>query len=52
MKHGTWTVVFPDKRIIKKTDDFTVETGRGYVIDDDAFYGRQRTIWTARRTSS
>jgi len=42
MKHGTWTVVFPDKRIIKKTDDFTVETGRGYVIDDDAFWNQSK----------
>jgi hypothetical protein len=42
MKHGNWTVVFPDKRIIKKTDDFNIETGRGYVIDDDAFWNQSK----------
>ena len=42
MKHGNWTVIFPDKRIIKKTDDFNVESGRGYVIDDDAFWNQSK----------
>ena len=42
MKHGNWTVIFPDKRIIKKTDDFNVETGRGYVIDDDTFWNQSK----------
>lgn len=42
MKHGNWTVIFPDKRIIKKTDDFNIETGRGYVIDDDAFWNQSK----------
>ena len=42
MKHGTWTVVFPDKRIIKKVDDFNAETGRGYVIEDDAFWKQSK----------
>ena len=42
VKHGTWTVIFPDKRIIKKTNDFTIETARGYVIEDDSFWKQSK----------
>lgn len=42
MKHGIWTVVFPDKRIIKKSGEFTADTGRGYVINDDAFWNQSK----------
>jgi len=41
-KHGTWTVVFPDKRIIKRTGEFDTSTATGYVIDDDTFWGQSK----------
>jgi len=45
---ATWTVVFDDKLIIKagfSNPDGT--TGRGYTIDDDAFWGQSKfsNIW-------
>lgn len=37
-KHGLWTVVFEDKMIIKKCEEFGIADARGYEIDDDAFW--------------
>ena len=42
--NATWTVVFEDKLIIKKTGDVA---GRGYSINDDAFWSQSKfsNIW-------
>tara|TARA_S200002703_G_scaffold156453_1_gene162144 strand:+ start:1200 stop:1604 length:405 start_codon:yes stop_codon:yes gene_type:complete len=38
-KHGTWTVIFDDKIIIKKTEDFSVSDCKGYKITGhDSFW--------------
>ena len=38
MKHGLWTVVFEDKMVIKKCEDFSTTNPCGHEIDDDAFW--------------
>ena len=44
---ATWTVVFDDKMIIKKTGEFDVSNAPGYVINDDAFWNQSKfsNIW-------
>ena len=38
-KHGTWTIVFEDKMIMKKNGDFSVSNPRGYTITGhDSFW--------------
>jgi hypothetical protein len=41
-KHGSWTVIFEDKMVIKKTGEFGITNGRGYNIDDDAFWSQSK----------
>lgn len=41
-KHGDWTVVFPDKLIIKRTQEFNVETAKGLKIEDDSFWNQDK----------
>tara|TARA_R110000822_G_scaffold309757_1_gene440111 strand:+ start:1187 stop:1615 length:429 start_codon:yes stop_codon:yes gene_type:complete len=41
-KHGTWTVVFLDKKIIKRTGEFDINTAKGLVIEDDSFWGQSK----------
>ena len=45
--NATWTVVFDDKMIMKRTGEFDVTNGPGYVIDDDAFWSQSKfsNIW-------
>jgi|TARA_R100001079_G_scaffold59559_1_gene30483 hypothetical protein len=44
---ATWTVVFDDKMIIKRTGEFDVSNAPGYVINDDAFWNQSKfsNIW-------
>ena len=37
-KHGIWTVIFDDRKILKKTEEFTSSAPGDYVIEDDAFW--------------
>lgn len=41
-KHGSWSVLFEDKNIVKKCEDFSIQNPRGYTIDDDAFWGASK----------
>jgi len=41
-KYGSWTVVFPDKLIIKRTQEFNVETAKGLRIEDDSFWNQNK----------
>jgi hypothetical protein len=42
-KHGTWTVVFEDKMILKKNSDFSVSNPRGYKITGhDSFWNESK----------
>lgn len=37
-KHGLWTVIFEDRQVIKKSEDFSITNPCGHEIDDDAFW--------------
>jgi len=37
-KHGTWTVVFPDETIIKRTGEFNINTALGYKCGGTDFW--------------
>tara|TARA_Y100001937_G_C6967722_1_gene261814 strand:- start:129 stop:491 length:363 start_codon:yes stop_codon:yes gene_type:complete len=43
---GTWSVIFDDKVVVKKTDDMASEP-MGHRIDDDAFWSQAKfsNIW-------
>jgi hypothetical protein len=41
-KHGNWTIVFPDKLIIKRTQEFNVETAKGLKIEDNSFWNQDK----------
>ena len=43
---GTWSVVFDDKTVVKKTDDFA-NNPTGYAIDDSVFWNQSKfnNIW-------
>ena len=45
--NATWTVVFDDKLVIKRTGEFDVSTAKGYEIDDDSFWNQSKfsNIW-------
>jgi len=45
--NATWTVVFDDKLVIKRTGEFDVSTAKGYQIDDDSFWNQSKfsNIW-------
>ena len=52
---STWTVVFEDKKIIKPGfDNGDGTTGRGYIIDDDAFWNQSKfsNIWAIQYGTS
>ena len=44
--YSTWTVIFDDKKIIKKTGDMA-STPKGYEINDDSFWNDSKwsNIW-------
>jgi len=37
-KHGTWTVIFIDQTIVKRTGEFNTSTARGYVCGGTDFW--------------
>jgi len=41
-KHGNWTVVFPDKLIIKRTQEFNLQNAKGLKIEDDSFWNQNK----------
>ena len=41
-KHGSWTVIFPDNMIIKRTGEFTTSTAKGYECGDTLFWNQQK----------
>jgi hypothetical protein len=41
-KHGTWTVVFEDKKIIKKTEEYSITNPMPHEINDDAFWNQPK----------
>ena len=41
-KHGTWTVVFEDKIIIKRTGEFNKQTACAHTINDDNFWNQSK----------
>jgi len=41
-KHGFWTVIIPDKNIIKKTEDFSPENPGVAKIEEDAFWSQSK----------
>ena len=49
--NATWTVVFEDKKIIKKTG---AESGTGYQINDDTFWSQSKysNIWAIQYGTS
>ena len=52
---STWTVVFEDKKITKPGfDNGDGTTGRGYTINDDAFWGQSKfsNIWAIQYGNS
>jgi len=51
--NSTWTVVFNDKKIIKKTGDME-STPTGYDINDDSFWGQDKfsNIWAIQYGTS
>ena len=52
--NATWTVIFDDKMIMKRTGEFNVSNGPGYTIDDDAFWGQSKfsNIWAIQYEAS
>jgi len=41
-KHGSWTVIFPDNMIIKRTGEFTTATATGYECGGTDFWNQQK----------
>jgi hypothetical protein len=37
-KHGTWTVIFVDQMIVKRTGEFNITTAKGYVCGSTDFW--------------
>ena len=50
---GTWSVVFDDKTVVKKTDDFA-NNPTGYAIDDSVFWNQSKfnNIWAIQYGTS
>lgn len=42
MKHGSWTVTFADKRVIKRCDEFDTSSAFGIEINDDTFWSQSK----------
>ena len=51
---GSWTVVFEDKLIIKRTGEFNGSNAQGYEINDDDFWGLAKfsNIWAIQYGTS
>lgn len=41
-KHGSWTVVFDDQLIIKKTNDFGISNGKGLICGGTDFWNQPK----------
>jgi hypothetical protein len=41
-KHGNWTVLFEDKIIIKKTEEYSSTNCKEYKINDDSFWNQSK----------
>lgn len=41
-KHGSWTVIFPDNVIIKRTGEFTTATAKGYECGGTDFWNQAK----------
>lgn len=41
-KHGTWTVVFDDELVIKRTGEFDTATAQGYVVGGTDFWNQAK----------
>lgn len=41
-KHGSWTVIFEDKVVIKKSGDYSPTSPMAHSIDDDTFWGQSK----------
>jgi hypothetical protein len=41
-KHGTWTVIFGDQMVIKRTGEFTAATAKGYQVGGTDFWSQQK----------
>lgn len=41
-KHGYWTVIFEDKKIIKKTEEYSITNPMPHEINDDAFWNQPK----------
>lgn len=41
-KAGTWTVVFNDRVVVKRTGEFNASTARGYICGDDSFWTQDK----------
>ena len=51
--NGTWAVIFDDKKIIKKSDDFA-NNPTGYKVNDDSFWSQSKfnNIWAIQYENS
>lgn len=41
-KHGTWTVIFPDELVIKRTGEYDTATARGYQVGGTDFWNQAK----------
>jgi len=41
-KHGSWTVIFEDKVVIKKSGDYSPTSPMAHTIDDDTFWSQSK----------
>lgn len=41
-KHGNWTVLFEDRIIVKKTEEYTPTNFKDYKINDDDFWNQSK----------
>lgn len=41
-KHGSWTVVFGDEMVIKRTGEFTTATAKGYQVGGTDFWNQSK----------
>lgn len=52
--NGKWTVVFEDRLVIKRNDDFTLLTAKGLVVGDEQFWSQTKfsNIWAIQYGTS
>ena len=41
-KHGSWTVIFVDKLVLKKTEEYDFLNPKVHKINDDAFWSQEK----------